>query len=143
MGSVVQTKLYRQQHGEILRHLDQVQKTIPAGTEHEICLELSRLAGVLKMHLTLEDQNLYPRMLAHENAMIRKTAENYQLTMSQLAPAYMAFHEKWTKHGAIDADRAQFAKAFAEIRDALQQRIQRENEGLYQLIDEHEIGVVA
>jgi hypothetical protein len=78
-------------------------------------------------------------MLAHQDAQIRATAEKYQQTMADLAPAYIAFHEKWMRSGAIDGERAQFVKDFTQVSNALKQRIQFENEGLYNLIDDNDI----
>lgn len=138
----MQTKLFRQQHGDILRSLSEVKRLAADAPEQEVSLALSRLAGVVKLHLTLEDQNMYPRMLAHEDAVVRETAQQYQRTMGELAPAYVAFHEAWTKPGAIDAQRQAFLRDFTQIEAALQQRITRENEGLYDLIDRANIALV-
>lgn len=135
----MQTTVYRQQHGEILRSLDHVNRMMESASEQDICLELSRLAGVVKMHLTLEDKNLYPRMLEHSDPAVRETAAEYQRTMGNLAPAYLSFHEKWMRSGAIEQERVQFIKEFGNVRDALKQRIALENSGLYDLVDKQNI----
>lgn len=135
----MQTTVYRQQHGEILRSLDQVNRIVESAPEQDICLELSRLAGVVKMHLTLEDKNLYPRMLEHSDPAVRETAAEYQRSMGNLAPVYLGFHEKWMRSDAIEQDRAQFIKEFGTVRDALKQRIALENSGLYDLVDKQNI----
>lgn len=139
----MQTELFRKQHGEILRHLDALDKLAGAAPEQEVCLELSRLGGVVKLHLALEDKNLYPRMLEHGDPAIRATAEEYQRTMSDLAPVYVAFHEKWIKPGAVDANRFEFAKEFRAVREALRQRIDKENRGLYDVIDKNDVKVAS
>lgn len=138
----MQTKLFRQQHGDILRSLSEVKRLAADAPEQEVSLALSRLAGVVKLHLTLEDQNMYPRMLAHADVNVRETAERYQHTMGELAPVYIAFHETWTKPGAIDAQRQAFLRDFGQIEAALQQRIALENEGLYDLIDRVDLALV-
>lgn len=139
----MQTELYRRQHGEILRHLDALDKLAGAAPEQEVCLELSRLGGVVKLHLTLEDKNLYPRMLEHGDAGVRATAEEFKRTMSDLAPVYVAFHDKWIRPGAVDANRFQFAAEFRTVRDALRRRIDKENRGLYDVIDKNNIEVAS
>jgi hemerythrin-like domain-containing protein len=139
----LQTELYRRQHGEILRHLDALDKLAAAAPEQEVCLELSRLGGVVKLHLNLEDKNLYPRMLEHGDPAVRATAEDFQRTMSDLAPIYVAFHEKWIRAGAVDSNRSQFAAEFRTVRDALRQRIDKENRGLYDVIDKNNILVAS
>jgi len=139
----LQTELYRKQHGEILRHLDALDKLAAAAPEQEVCLELSRLGGVVKLHLTLEDKNLYPRMLEHGDPAVRSTAVEFQRTMSDLAPVYVAFHEKWIRPGAVDAGRSQCAAEFRTVRDALRSRIDKENRGLYDVIDKNNVQVAS
>lgn len=130
----MQTKLFRQQHGEILRSLDEIDR-VRNGSEQQICGELARLAGIVKMHLTLEDKNLYPAMFKHADAQVRATAEEYQRTMGDLAPAFIAFHEKWTRAGAITADHSGFLRDYMRIAEALKRRIDLENHNLYNLVD--------
>lgn len=103
--------------------------------ENEIGLELARLSGIVKLHLALEDKNMYPRMIEHPDDAVRKTAAEYQRTMAALAPAYAAFHEKWIQTGAIAAARAEFIREFTAVGDALRTRIDQENRGLYDFID--------
>ncbi len=110
-----------------------------AASEQEVCLELSRLAGIVKIHLSLEDKNLYPRMLEHADASVRETAQEYQRSMGDLAPVYLAFHEKWMRSGAIEKDRQLFIKEFTGVREALKKRIELENANLYDVIDKQNI----
>lgn len=132
----MQTKLFRQQHGEILRALDHVDGMCKNESEQTLCSELARLAGIVKLHLALEDKNLYPAMHKNADAQVRATAEEYQRTMGNLAPHYIAFHEKWIGAGAIAGDRAGFIKDFLQIRDALRTRIDLENRNLYDVVDQ-------
>lgn len=97
---------------------------------------LAKLAGVLKIHLAMEDNALYPRMLTHAEPEVRKTAAEYQQSMGQLAPAFEAFYEKWRRHGAIEAAPEEFAGACRAIAQALKQRMDLEDANLYDMVDE-------
>lgn len=131
----MQTKLFRQQHGEILRALDHIGGMCRDESEQALCSELARLAAIVKLHLALEDKNLYPAMFKNADPQVRATAEEYQQSMGSLAPAYVAFHEKWIGAGAITGDRAGFIRDFWGVRDALRNRIDLENRNLYDVVD--------
>lgn len=108
-----------------------------APVDAEACRSnIAKLAGILKIHLAMEDSALYPRMLAHPEAAVRETAAEYQRSMGQLAPAFEAFYEKWRRHGAIESAPEEFASAWRGIVDALNQRMDLEDANLYDLVDE-------
>lgn len=98
---------------------------------------LAKLAGVLKIHLAMEDNALYPRMLAHTDAAVRQTASEYQKSMGQLAPAFETFYEKWRRYGEIESAPDEFIAAWRAIADALKKRMDLEDANLYQVADEH------
>lgn len=132
----MQTKVYRQQHGEMRRLLDEAgHKLLPLDPEG--CRSaLARLSGVLKIHLAMEDKALYPRMLTHGDARVRETAGQYQESMGRLAPAFHAFYEKWRHHGSIEASPAEYAGGFHVIEKELKQRMDMEDANLYELVDQ-------
>lgn len=98
---------------------------------------IAKLAGILKIHLAMEDKALYPQMLAHSDAMIRQTASEYQQSMGQLAPVFEAFYEKWRKHGVIESAPNEFVSAYRALADALNKRMDMEDANLYQVVDEN------
>lgn len=131
----MQTKLYRQQHGEIRRLLGDIQQTLNPTDAEKGRSGLAQLAGVLKIHLAMEDNALYPRMLAHDDAAVRATAAEYQESMGHLAPAFEQFYEKWRRHGAIEADSSEFARSYRALALALEDRMRMEDANLYDLVD--------
>lgn len=132
----MQTKIYRQQHGEMRRMVQELSRYL-VPIDPEACRSsLAKLAGILKIHLAMEDNALYPRMLANPDAAVRKIAAEYQQSMGQLAPAFETFYEKWRRHGAIDSAPQEFVDACRGIADALKKRMDLEDANLYQLVDE-------
>ncbi|MBV9271909.1 MAG: hypothetical protein JO165_12505 [Candidatus Eremiobacteraeota bacterium] len=122
-----------------MRLLDQVVRLMHSASEQEICLELSRLAGVVKLHLALEDQHMYPRMLEHTDTVVQQAAHEYKASMAEFALEYVAFHDKWMRNGAVSDARLEFIKEFKGVSDVLRARISHENQGLYDLIDQKDI----
>lgn len=138
----IRTTTYRTQHEELERIAGELAGKLVAGSADELRKDLIRLAGVLKVHLAMEDRSMYPRLLEHEDAAVRSMAREYQLTMGDLAPAFDAFYQKWMRRNAIEDARADFASETAKIAGALGNRIKLENENLYDMIDRKDIAVI-
>jgi hypothetical protein len=96
--------------------------------------ELSRLSGKLMVHLSMEDDALYPRLKDHADAALKSTAASFAQEMGGIAKAFSAYGSKWTG-AAIKADRAGFARETGQVVDILLNRIKRENDTLYPMVD--------
>lgn len=129
----MQTRLYRQQHAEIRRLLDEADRSL---VDAEACRSvLARLAGVLNIHLAMEDRALYPRMMTHDDPLVRETAMAYRQGMGQLGTAFEAFCRKWGAHGAIEVSPDHFSRAQRVMAQALKQRMDMEDGNLFELVD--------
>lgn len=132
----MQTKTYREQHGRLRQILNDLKTGDRQNApESEMRSHLARLSGLVKIHLTNEDEGLYPRLFAHQNDAVRKKAAQFQQTMGSLAKAFTDFYGKWTKGNAISADRAGFSKELAAVLGALSARMDLEDRELYALAD--------
>lgn len=132
----MQTKLYRRQHGDIRRLLHEATRNLVPLDPDACRSTLAKLAGTLKIHIAMEDNALYPRLLAHQNPAVRQTASDYQQSMGQLGPAFEQFFARWSAHGAIEAQPAHYAAGQRVIAEALRQRMDLEDANLYDLVDE-------
>lgn len=131
----LKTKMYRTQHEELLRLAARITAADSAGGL-EIGLALARLKGVLGVHLKLEDDSLYPAMLAHSSADVRAKAEKYQREMGALAATFASFYDKWASNaGAVEADPDGFRRDWFSVLRALEARIDAEERDLYELVD--------
>lgn len=54
---------------------------------------------MIRAHLKLEDEKLYPVLAQSSDPKIREKAARFQKEMGALAPAYVAFAEKWMRSG--------------------------------------------
>jgi Hemerythrin HHE cation binding domain len=126
------TRLYRDQHDRLRAH---VAKMSDVKTDSERKTLLAQLAGSVKMHLKAEDDSLYPRLLAHHDAAVRRKAAELQRSMGDLAGAFDAFYARWIKPGAIAAQPRAYDDELTSVVAALATRMDLEDRDLYDLAD--------
>jgi hypothetical protein len=126
------TRVYRDQHDRLRAH---VAKMSEAKTDAEHKTLLAQLAGSVKMHLKAEDESLYPRLLVHHDAAVRRKAAELQRSMGDLAGAFDAFYVRWIKVGAIAADPRGYGTEMKSVVAALATRMDLEDRELYDLAD--------
>ena len=132
----MQTKIYREQHGrlrQILREMSAMERS--GADDLDIRRTLGRLTGTVKIHLAGEDEGLYPRLASHSDAAVRAKAKQFQESMGGLAAAYLSFTEKWTDAAALRDDRAGFFREFGGVSKALNDRMELEDNELYEMAD--------
>jgi hemerythrin-like domain-containing protein len=134
------TETFRQQHAaivEVVRELrsllvpEKVLDNIP-----DIMGVLISLSGKLKAHLSKEDKELYPDLLASGDAKLSDMAAAFQSEMGGLAQAFEDYMATWRSIEAIEDDPDGFIRASEAVIDALSDRINRENRELYMLADQ-------
>ena len=102
----------------------------------EISSIISKLSGILSIHLAAEDQYLYPALQKDANPVIQQTATKFAQEMGTLAQTYKAYRDKFMLASQIEADPSLFQKETAVILTALTERLQKEDTALYPLIKE-------
>ena len=130
---------FRQQHEELLGlanelagELDSDKLASDATTARSA---LSKLAGKLVLHLGAEDKYLYPDLMASKDAETQKTAQAFVEEMGGIAEAFIAYKDKWTTASAIQSNVAGFIDETKAIYGALANRIDKENNILYPMMD--------
>ncbi len=130
---------FKKDHNEILTLVTQLRKTTQAGiaeNANEIAQQVRAMSALIKLHLTAEDQVLYPALARSQNSSISKIGEQFQLEMGGIASAYMEFARKWTIGSKVSDNPDGFKEDANHIFKALHQRIQKENQELYPLADQ-------
>jgi hemerythrin-like domain-containing protein len=137
---MARTTSLRRQHDDILKDIATfaaLLKRAPGQAAGASLLEqLSALSGKIKVHLAMEDNVLYPELLAAANQQTRTTAAAFKKEMGGIGAALGAFRERWKTADDVSADLPEFAREAGAVMEQLKQRIQRENSGLYPLADE-------
>jgi hypothetical protein len=92
------------------------------------------LVSTLLAHLKLEDWALYPRLMQSDQPEIARAGETFKDEMGGLAPAFLAYSEKWSAD-SISADWPGYCADTRGILEALTNRLMRENRELLPLLD--------
>ena len=132
---------YHEQHAEILRMVEDLrpllnkeslQTRMVAKTAHKLLCEI---AAKLKEHLAVEDKELYPSLLTHQDAKVRTTAWGFINGQHALRQWTEQYNKKWLK----DCDfqfTDEFLKDTEELLDLLRVRVDREERSLFPRLEE-------
>lgn len=114
-----------------LRH----QIEMPKPPSQLALFELRReLISTLLAHLKLEDWALYPRLVASGDKDISEAGRRFQVEMTGLAPAFVAYCDRWNAN-TIESDWAGYCTDTGAILDALENRLDCENRELLPLLE--------
>lgn len=136
---MAQTDNFRRQHDELLQLAGEMAPLLGAETLQREAVKvraiLAALAGKLNVHLSAEDNALYPRLLNHKDPQVAELARRYQEEMGGLKEAFGAYLSRWPSAAQIQKDPGRFAGETRGILEALGRRIDKENKGLYAVVD--------
>ena len=102
---------------------------------YPIGLDLAKLHGLLRIHLTQEDVVLYPAMIGSGDTKLAMIASRFAIEMGDLADQFERFVRRWGSSAVIGARFDHFRSEALAIFAALETRIDRENDELYPLAD--------
>ena len=130
---------FRRQHEELMGlaaklHHELVPSKIAADPAEARRL-LARFRGLLTVHAAMENDALYPRLLAHADAEVRAKAKTL---LDDVGSIYDGIHEhgrRWSDGAIIQRDAASFVRETLEMLKTLGRRMARENKELYPLAD--------
>lgn len=127
----------RQEHAELVRIVGELE-TLIAGDQPPASVALydvrRRLSSTLIAHLKAEDWVLYPPLMSSDDQLIASTAKKFVDEMGGLAQAFTAYVEHWDAF-SIESDWAGYQQETRGIIAALSDRILRENQQLYPLLE--------
>ncbi len=136
MGS---TDRFRAQHEELLGIAKEITAQLSVATLSQDASVarglLSKLIGGLKVHLAAEDKSLYPRLINSADEEVSQLATEFMEEMGSIAEAVLAYSGKWQSAAKIQDDAATFINETQDLFGALANRIDRENNQLYPMMD--------
>ncbi len=83
----------------------------------------------------MEDKSLYPSLLKHEDPNVSNLAKTFTVEMGNINTDVNNYRKKWVVQEKIQQAAADFIDETQIIIDALTQRIIKENDELYELVD--------
>ena len=102
---------------------------------YPLALDLARLAGVLRIHFSIADRNLYPFMIQAGSPETAALAQNFQREICTLATRFERFSQRWQSSSAIASNVPLFRSEAAAMIMAIRRRLRRETRDLFPLAD--------
>jgi hypothetical protein len=124
----------RAQHAKIREMLAKFPASEPLD-EEAVVAQIHRLAAVLGAHLQVEDDRLYPILMANANGVLSKKARRYSTHMGSIAEVFADWRARWTQPGAIRLGASIFLDQWRELQTALVMRMDSEDEDLYAIAE--------
>ena len=132
---------FKDQHSDILRRIASLRaltQTGVAANAPAIAEGIIKMSVVIKLHLAVEDQALYPTLQRSEDAELIQLGRMYQNDMVPLARAYDVFARRWNTAQRLQDDAEGFRADANNVLRLLHARIQRENLEFYPRIEAQE-----
>lgn len=129
---------FKQQHVQILQGIHRMRQHAREGVAqraHEISHEIRTMKSKIALHLSIEDNILYPRLQKLGDDQVARMARAYQEEMKVLSSGFADFVERWKNGAAIAADPEGFRRDCNVVIKALHQRIQQENTQFYPVVE--------
>jgi hypothetical protein len=125
--------LYRDHHARFRYLADELTLQIgPETAENAKTIRdlLSRMTGVLAVHLAAEDHVLYPKLLTDNRTDVSAMAKKFQREMGGLKKSFLDYAKRWSLT-AIEEHAYSFAQETNRIIPALVDRFAHEERDFY------------
>lgn len=136
---MARTENLRKQHAEILQLAREINARLSAQLDAADAAAirplLAKLAGLVSLHLAIEDRSLYPALAAHSDPEARMLSKRYMDEMAGIAAAFNDYVRNWQATAKMLADPAAFTSASKAVFNTLSKRIHYEHTELYPLLD--------
>lgn len=130
---------FKQQHVDILQRIAQLRKLTQAGiAEHaqEIADGIISFSAIIKLHLAVEDQALYPALQRSGDPELVRMGHQYQHDMGPIAQAFDGFARRWNTAERLRTDPEGFRTDANDVLRRIHERMQRENREFYPRIEQ-------
>ncbi len=97
---------------------------------------LAEFSGRLRVHAAMEQEALYPRLLASSDARVSRKAQELLDEVGDLYNAFFSHLRRWPDAASIQADPEGFCRDTMQLLHRLRLRMKRENDELYPLVEQ-------
>jgi iron-sulfur cluster repair protein YtfE (RIC family) len=129
---------FKQQHVEILSCISTLRMHVKSGISNN-ALEISKLiiamSSIIKLHLFVEDNILYPALQNTKNVALAGMGKRFQDEMTDIASGYLNFARKWNTATRLAQDPEGFRTDANHVLRVLHDRMQKENTDFYPAIE--------
>ena len=126
----------REQHTGLLKAIEALSRPSSSGMEAApVVRSLSRLSGMLSIHLEMEAMSIYPTLAMNKDPLVREAAENFLQGMQRTMIAFGDYRQRWARPETIEADAIRFMQETRNIFYSISKMIEREDRELYSLLN--------
>lgn len=93
------------------------------------------MSSIIKLHLAVEDQFLYPVLRNGSNVTLATMGKKFQDEMGAIASAYMVFAGRWNHASKVSNDPEGFRADANQVLRILHERMHQENTIFYPAIE--------
>ena len=132
----------KHQHRGIKQRIAALRDLTRAGVEDNaeaIALDIVAMSALIKLHLAVEDQVLYPALQVDHQSDLARLARHYQSDMVPIAAAYDAFARRWNTSQRVREDAQGFRDDANLVLRKLHERMLREDREFYPQIEAQEL----
>jgi len=122
---------FRNQHTIIRARLADVIERAADGNGYDLSVLFERLALALRSHLLMEDNVVYPAMIASRDPGLRARATRLRQEGRDQSARFETLYEKWGERKLVDADVPAFARDLQALAVSLNERMDAEDAELY------------
>ncbi|NBC99355.1 hemerythrin domain-containing protein [Atlantibacter hermannii] len=129
----------KNQHHEIIEKIDRLRTLSRAGvTENaqEIAQTVVSMSSIIKVHLSAEDQLLYPYLEKIADQKLKRMSLTFQREMADIVGEYEMFSRRWNTANKIIGHDDDFRRDANTVLRKVYERMQRENVQFYPLIEQ-------
>jgi hemerythrin-like domain-containing protein len=129
--------IFLSQHQGLMQIGAEIIQAINGPVDDEAVRKVRKLAarfkGALLVHQRMENDALYPRLLAHPDPSVAEEARSLFEELGDIYDAFMAFEARWGSSEAVAEDTSGYYGALKRLLHKLSRRMQREDNELYPL----------
>ena len=100
----------------------------------DIASRINKLAGKLQVHLMSDDKFLYQSLINGKDLELREMATLYMDEMGEISEVFKEYKNKFNTKNKIEANKEGFFQETKIILKEIEERIDKEENGLYKLI---------
>ena len=129
---------FKHQHLDILARIDHLRTLTRAGVianAGALAQGIVAISAVIKLHLSVEDQALYPALQRSDDAGLARLGQRFQHDMGPIAAAFDAFARRRNTAARLCADEAGFRRDANDVLRRVYERMKHEDRDFYPRIE--------
>lgn len=129
---------FKHQHLDILQRIDSLRALTHAGVAANapaLAQGLIGMSAIIKLHLSVEDQALYPALQRSSDTALAQLGQRFQQEMGPIAAAFDAFARRWNTAARLCADEEGFRRDANDVLRRVYERMKHEDRDFYPRIE--------